>query len=554
MTIDARARAASTAVLDRFDSLDVPDAGRVVRRAARRRRVTAAAAALVVLAGVGVGVVAVQSGGSTVTPAPPVTVPAPGDTGWRSIDKADAGLEVGSYPTAIDADGITAMMVGLTPGDGSWDAAIWWSGDGVEWHRTPAPVRGAMPADVAIVGHVALATGVVRTSDTDDGTPFLWRSDDEGRSWTTADVDGLDGVALGSLRHFASYWIGVGEDPDGGNGVWVSRAGHAWQQVISTPSDEPLAVLEAGGSVRAFSATRAWTTTDPTAWGDPVPFEVPEGVRPTDGFGFAVQRAPGPGPGGTLVRSDDGGGQWHVDAAFAEQFPDAQVVEVAQLRHGVVAMGFDAGSTPGAWVSTDGRRWSPIPPAVRQPPGGLLALATEIDDHIVIFGTAPELERFFTYDPPEAAGPPVVPGIPGIDDPTTPSSTGGPIVPPDEQALADQLAAATPGSMEWFRLKSGIQDFDPTRATVGVSTLGQIVPFLSPLVVQNIDTLDPADYGVATTDEIPVAVGVYRGTPRQFQEWDGLMIATTVQPDGPESHSSTSASRFEGIEAVLSAP
>lgn len=557
MTIDDRGRTAGLAVLDRVERLDVPDVAPMVRRAGWRRRTTAGLAVAVVLLAVGLGVVAASRGGSDAAPEPVVTTPAPGHTGWRSIDKADAGLELGSYPNAIDSDEQTAVMVGVSPGDGWWDAAAWWSSDGLAWQPSPVPSTDGMPLDVAIQGQVALATGVVGASDTERGTPFLWRSDDAGRTWAVAgDVEGLDGVALTSVRHFQGYWIGTGTSPGGGNGVWVSRAGHGWQQVIITSPDEPVAVLEVGdGSVRAFTLSQAWTTADPTTWGEPEPFDLPEDVgEVADGFELAIQRAPGPGPGGALVVSDDGGRRWQVDQDFAEQFPGARPTNVARLRVGFLVMGFGAESTPGAWVSTDRRTWNPIPPEVRQPPGGLLAMATEVDGRLVVFGTAPELERFFTYDPPEVDGPLVVPGIPTVDD----TAADAPV---DELEPADQLTAA-PGTMDWFRQQSGIQGFDPSRAAVGVSTLGEILPWLDPLVAQNVPTLDPADFGVATTDEIPVAVGVYRGEPGQFEgpvgpggssseAWDGLMIATTVQPGGPESRSLTSASRFDGIEAVL---
>jgi hypothetical protein len=550
MTIDDRARAASAAVHDGLAGVGIPDAKAVVRRAARRRRMTAAAAALVVLAGVGVGLAAAAHDPAAEVPAEP----RPATTGgWARVDKADAGLEPGSHPNAIDSDGITAVMVGLVPGDGVdglWDAALWWSGDGVQWHRTEAPDVDAMPTDVAIVGQDALATGVVLTSTTGPGTPFLWRSDDAGRTWHVADdVEGLDGVTLDDLRHVASHWIGVGRGPAGENGVWVSRAGHSWESVISTPADEPVIVRDGGdGSIRAITATQAWTTTDPTNWGEPAPFSLPATVSPADGLEIAIQRGPGPGPGGSFVVSDDGGRSWQVDRDFVDRFPDAQPTDVARLRSGYLVMGFDADSSPGAWVSADRHTWVPIPSGLR-PPGGLLALAAEVDDRMIVFGTAPELEAFYTYDPPDIDGP-VVPRVPSLDR----NPPAGTIDPADEQAVADQLADATPGSMEWFRLRTGIQDFDPARATVGVSTLGQVAPFLDPLVAQNIPTLDPADYGVATTDGIPVAIGVYRGEPGQFDGWDGLMIATTVQPNGPESRSSTSTSRFDGIDAVLSAP
>ena len=62
-----------------------------------------------------------------------------------------------------------------------------------------------------------------------------------------------------------------------------------------------------------------------------------------------------------------------------------------------VVAGADAQSRPTAWLSVDDGPWEVMPVELRNPPGGVLGLVAEVDDRIVVLGTAPELDRFYVY-------------------------------------------------------------------------------------------------------------------------------------------------------------
>ena len=64
-----------------------------------------------------------------------------------------------------------------------------------------------------------------------------------------------------------------------------------------------------------------------------------------------------------------------------------------------VVAGADGEDRPTAWLSVDGGPWGSTPEALREPTGGTLGLITEVDGRIVLFGTAPELDRFYVATP-----------------------------------------------------------------------------------------------------------------------------------------------------------
>jgi hypothetical protein len=50
---------------------------------------------------------------------------------------------------------------------------------------------------------------------------------------------------------------------------------------------------------------------------------------------------------------------------------------------------------PAAWTSGDGRTWRALPTDLAGPPGGTLGLLATAGDTTVVFGTAPELDRYY---------------------------------------------------------------------------------------------------------------------------------------------------------------
>jgi hypothetical protein len=50
---------------------------------------------------------------------------------------------------------------------------------------------------------------------------------------------------------------------------------------------------------------------------------------------------------------------------------------------------------PAAWTSDDGRTWRALPTDLAGPPGGTLGLLATAGDTTVVFGTAPELDRYY---------------------------------------------------------------------------------------------------------------------------------------------------------------
>ncbi len=62
----------------------------------------------------------------------------------------------------------------------------------------------------------------------------------------------------------------------------------------------------------------------------------------------------------------------------------------------LVATGFDTGSRPGGFVTTDARTWTPMPDLGR-PAGGRLDIAASRARTLVALGSAPELADFYVW-------------------------------------------------------------------------------------------------------------------------------------------------------------
>jgi len=412
VTVDLRARSAAADLQDRLIDIPLPEPRAVVRRARRRRHTTTGLAALLVVAAVGLGLVVAQGGDG---PDDRTAQPAPGPAGWSRILKADAGISPGASPDEVVSDGERALLVGADyqpeePPVG----AIWWSDDGRTWEPADIPHSDGFVYSAAIDGDIALASGRTGRGTDPGDEPFLWRSEDGGRTWSDtalpAGALGPDAPEMGrpfiaDLIRRDGWWIAAGGSSTGYAGLWISEAGEQWEQVLeSSESGGFDLVLLEGGRTMAWTGDQAWVTDDPTDWGEPRPMALP------DEPGFLMSVADGAAWGvwfpaeasrleQELIRSADEGRTWTVDDGFSTEHPDASPFAVSRFGDLALVTGFDVGSRPGAWVSTDGQTWQGIPRPLQDPPGGQLSLTAEVDGRIVLFGSAPELDRFYVYEP-----------------------------------------------------------------------------------------------------------------------------------------------------------
>jgi hypothetical protein len=391
MSLDQRARSAAADLRQQIATIEPPEHRVVLRRATHRRRVTFAVAGLAAIAAVGLGLIAAISDEPDATT---LAVGAQDTPGWTRVLKEDAGLpwlEEGSSLEAVASDGRTAVLAGATyrPGDEGWNAALWWSDDGLTWHRAEHPVVGGQVGAVAIHDGTAIAAG----------SNFVWRSDDAGRTWTEVDA----GFDLDEVVFHDGWWVASGS-----GAIWVSSTGDDWQRALDTGDLGSVYFVGLdGGRLLAYSDDAAWITEDPAGeWTPDASFTVPSSNPGAiaAGAALAVRDLPGAHQAGAtarsdLLRSDDEGRTWQVDAAFAEQFPGVYLATATQLDGVSVLAGYDAQGSPGAWVSVDGTAWQEIPEGLRRPVGGMLALAADVDGRVVILGAAPELNRFYVFEP-----------------------------------------------------------------------------------------------------------------------------------------------------------
>jgi len=79
--------------------------------------------------------------------------------------------------------------------------------------------------------------------------------------------------------------------------------------------------------------------------------------------------------------------------------PGANVATVTRTHGSWIATGSSGDPNhPDAWVSTDLTDWHALPKPLYGPPGGTLSLVGALGDRIVLLGTAPELDRYYTLD------------------------------------------------------------------------------------------------------------------------------------------------------------
>lgn len=460
MTIDERVRRAAAAARGSFDSIPLPDAGDVTRRVLRVRRARLGAAAVVLAAAVVVGVLTVPGDGRApervVAGGPEEeAVPPAGslsERGWISIPKSAAGLDGVTAFTALSSDGPAMLLAGAHQVGNGWEPAIWRSEDGFKWVPSTVPGGGGELTALAADGETAVAIGT--DGESNGMSTFVWRSDDGGRTWSVvasgSDLFGPAASEMGrpsasGLLRAKGYWIAYGGGSDGYEGIWVSRDGGEWEQVLASRSSGSVTVVEtADGELLAYGVgagpsadeavtpttrpcstppggtcvtitTRArvvgWSTSDPTSWGEAEALSVPDrfhlgSVAPGAelAIGSNIDRHDVPTP---LLRSDDNGRSWRADAAFLEQFPGAWAWTMSRAAGLWVAAGASGSPNhPDAWVSRDGAGWESLPVSLHGTPGGTLSLIGAAGDRVVLIGTAPELDRYYVYEP---SYPPAVP-------------------------------------------------------------------------------------------------------------------------------------------------
>ncbi len=202
-------------------------------------------------------------------------------------------------------------------------------------------------------------------------------------------------------------WIASGGGSSGYAAVWTSQDGKRWRQVLDSASARVAGSVDITniGSARLFGywVTTGWYSSSGSQWDSPVDLVVPDRLQlrtvapgATVAFGDSIDVYGRPTP---LLRSGDHGHTWTVDPAFLTQFPDAQALSVTRTRGLWVAAGTSGKPNhPDAWVSTDPTHWQALPAALHGTPGGTLGLIGALGDKIVLLGTAPELDRYYTLD------------------------------------------------------------------------------------------------------------------------------------------------------------
>jgi photosystem II stability/assembly factor-like uncharacterized protein len=343
----------------------------------------------------------------------PRATPPPGSItqqGWSLIPKGAAGLGASTSFNALASNGDALLLAGSRPIAGNrWRAAIWRSRDGFHWTESKLPMTVGAIGAIGFDGDTALATGGTAIGGESD---FVWRSDDGGRTWATvASGNGLFGTPApqmgrpsvnGLIRH-RGWWVASGGRSDGYAAIWVSRDGARWRQVLGSNSAGSASVVRGrDGALLAYWVTTAWFTHDPAKWGAPEAVSVPGRFYvssvargATMAVGENVDRHGLPTP---LLRSADGGRTWREDEQFLETFADASVRAVEHA--GVLWVAAGTSGAPNhvdAWVSSDRRTWQPMPAELYGGPGGTLSLVAALDGRIVLVGTAPELDRYYTW-------------------------------------------------------------------------------------------------------------------------------------------------------------
>jgi hypothetical protein len=381
------------------------------RRAIRRVCGVVVAAALVVA--IAVPIAARQRAhNAVVTTGPPPAPIAITDSSWALHPKALAGLEAGTSFHALATSPHSLLLAGARLNSNGWQAAIWYSDDGATWTQAQSPSTTGEILAIAVAGDNALAVG----TESRGSFSFVWRSADDGRHWTPVtrgtQLFGAPAPQMGrpfvtGLLSVNGTWLADGGGSDGYAAAWTSRDGTQWRPVLDSVNARTAGSVDitttAHGQLFGYWVTAGWYSANGTSWGQPVTLSVPDRwflatVAPGAGvaFGNNLDRPGLPTP---LLRSHDDGHTWTIDPNFLARFPDATVLTVTRADGLWIATGWSGTPNhPDAWVSTDLSAWHALPKSLYGKPGGNLSLIGTIGDRIVLVGTAPELNRYYTLD------------------------------------------------------------------------------------------------------------------------------------------------------------
>ncbi len=428
MNFDDNARQAASDVREQLANVDVPSAQAVVRRARNRRRakIAAVGAAVAVVAGVAFALDRAADDTVTVTTPEVATEPettdqadrladlpegAETEAGWSSIPKEAAGIDAGASLSALASTDTAIIAGGATRSDEGWRAAIWRSEDGLRWEAADFP---AASEEVSAIAHGPGSLLAVVTEPGRGPTTFrVWESNDDGATWQTlakgTDLFGapqrLDSRFIdGLFWNEAGFWLatGTGGSPDSGAQIWSSDDGVTWAPLLPENEAPWVRIVETyTGEFLAYSAEHAWSSDTGESW-TPVGVSIPNShivASVARGAELAVGAVPRTGVPTSLLQGDGTGLRWSIDSSLLDEHSDAVAFTIGQYGdHTVVAGHSGDPNHPDAWLTSDDASWTAMPGSLHGGPGGILNLIAKIDDRVILAGTAPELDRYYTID------------------------------------------------------------------------------------------------------------------------------------------------------------
>jgi hypothetical protein len=258
----------------------------------------------------------------------------------QATDAALAGARMSA--AGVSPTGGVVLSGAYPPASGdTWDSAVWTSTDKVHWHATRIPSSGSVMA-------VAWDDKCVVASAFDTGGNGLWTSCDGG-AWQKGRVFGTTGrVDLLELVRFG--FLALAERSDGGTRhlvVVASKDGLHWQ-------DRPIAG-------------------DDVIWANPRVVATIGGVLVAAGAGSNAQPT-------AFWRASSDGSTWTQEDP-ASTLKGAYIDEGTACKGGVAVVG-GSGRThePATFISTDGRNWFEASTA---PEFGIVDSIAARDDQIV---------------------------------------------------------------------------------------------------------------------------------------------------------------------------